>query len=88
VDELESAIADVRDLFDALLASARERLVAGAPLNRIHEAYVTVAFRILEAAEADALLASAGDGTALTRLAQQARELEDLQEALAAEFPP
>ncbi|HEV3228905.1 MAG TPA: hypothetical protein VGY97_05470 [Solirubrobacteraceae bacterium] len=48
---------------------------------------IQAAFRILEEAEADAVLAAAGDRTALTRLVKLAAGIEGLHEALDAEFP-
>lgn len=85
--EVDARIARVRDAFDVLLARSRERLLAGAAVERIHRHYLAAAFEILEDAEARAVLASAGDVTALESLNEDAAKLEELHAALIAEFP-
>ena len=87
VAEVDERIAEIRDAFDELLARARERLLAGGPVERIQRYYVANAFRILEDAEARALIASAGDRAAMESLDEHATKLEGLHAALIAEFP-
>jgi hypothetical protein len=86
--DLDKRIDRVRTEFDELLASARERLLAGASLERIQRHYVTRAFLVLEDAEAQAILAAADDRAALESLDESALKLAELHAALIAEFPP
>jgi hypothetical protein len=85
--DLDERIGRVRTEFDALLGRAREGLLAGAPVERVQRHYVATAFRLLEDAEAQAILAAAGDQTALESLDRYAVELEELHAALVGEFP-
>jgi hypothetical protein len=85
---VDERIGRVRAEFDELLARARERLLADAPVERIHNDYVTRAFLILADAEAQAVLAAVGDQAALESLDEHASKLEELHAALIAEFPP
>jgi len=87
VADVDERIARIRGEFDALIAHAREHLVAGAPVERIQGHYVAAAFQLLEDAEARAVLASGGDRAALESLDQDASRLEALHAALLAEFP-
>jgi hypothetical protein len=86
--DLDERVGRVRAEFDALLGRARERLLADAPVERVQRHYVATAFRLHEDAEAQAVLATAGDQAALESLDSYALKLEERHAALVAEFPP
>jgi hypothetical protein len=54
----------------------------------VHDHYVAAAFRIIDEAEPQAILAAAGEEQAIAALEQCVTELETLTEEMAAEFPP
>ncbi|MDQ3934255.1 MAG: hypothetical protein M3340_06445 [Actinomycetota bacterium] len=83
--DIDERIGRIREEFDSLLLTARRRLLAGAPVERVQGYYVTLAFSIVEDAEARAVLAS-GDDSALEALAEHATRLAELHAELAAEF--
>jgi len=63
-------------------------LLANAPIERIQTHYVTQAFLVLEDADAQAVLAAAGDQTPSESLDEHASKLEKLHAALLRSFLP
>ena len=75
-----------RTLAYSVLASATDALYTGAPLDRIQGHFVAGAARLLSDLEADAVLAAAGDLSALTAIERRVEALAELRAQLAAEF--
>jgi hypothetical protein len=86
MDRVDRLLAAVRQTVVQLLASSGRHLASGADLDRIQGHYVAGALRALEDAEAYAVLASAGDSTALTAIEAVLATLESLHDELDAEF--
>jgi hypothetical protein len=86
VASVEKLVNAARDLVDGILRLASDLLDAGADAERIHRRYVTASFELADEVGARALLASAGDEGALSRLEQLVRELRELREEARAEL--
>ena len=85
-ERLDELMRAARTLAYAVLAAAADALNAGAPLDRIQGHFVARAARLLSDAEADAVLASAGDASALAAIERHVDDLAELQAQLDAEF--
>jgi len=86
VSDLDDQIARVRDRFDTFLVAARAALMSGKQPTRVQGHYLVAAFEIMEAAEADAVLAAAGDVDALRSLPAHTTALAELTLAMGAEL--
>ncbi len=75
-----------RTLAYSVLAAATDALHAGAPLDRIQGHFVTHAASLLAGAEADAVLASTGDVSAVAAIERRVEDLAELRAQLEAEF--
>jgi hypothetical protein len=82
MSELEARVGMARELVAAVLDEATGRLMAGADIWRIHGHFVIGAGELLREVELHAVLASAGDREALSRIGELVKDLERLRAEL------
>lgn len=86
MDETYETLSEARNSMDRVYAYAKALLDSGAPVERVHRDYITAAFDLLDEAEAQALLAAAGDRAANQALKQIVEQLTNLREAARSEL--
>jgi hypothetical protein len=80
MDDLEVLVGLARDLADTVMRKARDQLLAGADVGRVHEDFVVAAFDMLEEVEIQALRAVTGNRDALHQIADLVDSLAKLEE--------
>lgn len=84
-DDIDQLIGLTRDLAEDIVALAGELLLSGADIEWVQRQYVVSAIELLADAEAQGVLAAAGDRDALDALGRITDELADLRRRARAE---